>query len=397
MKGLLVVLLALSMATQATASPAADRRAEQAQERRALDAAVRDLCGRKLVLLGENGFHGDGRTNGFKSDLVQRLVQSCGFDAVFFEASTYDFLEISRQQREGGAVTPEMVSSAIGGLWNQNEETTALIAFLQPRAAAGRVVLGGLDDQLGIRGMFYSLERMPVELAALLSDDRREACAKLLRQRIWSDYPREAPYDEAARLRVTQCLGEIRGAADREADLTRRPELQQILSAMERATARDRLTGPQRLADRDRSMFRTLQWLTGRLPPGSKVIVWSANAHVEKAVGLSGFAPNLGSLVHQAYGNQAFVVGFTAASGSFRWGVRTAHEIPAAPADSLEARALSDGRRDVVYLGPSVLALEGISPGAVVDDHKQVSARWADFYDGVIVFRAERPPRRRDE
>ena len=397
LKKLLAALIVLALPSLAAGAPITDRWAEQAQERPALDAAVRELCGRQIVLLGENGFHGDGRTVGFKADLVHRLVQSCGFKAVFFEASHYDFVEISRRRRAGEPVTPEMVSSAIGGLWNQNEEVAPLMDFLHKRAADGRLVLGGLDDQLGTRGAFYSLDDMPAELAGYLADDGRETCKAIVRQRIWSDYPRSKPYDEAARVRVSQCLADIRGAVARSTDKARRAEVEQMITAFGRAVARDFDPAPQRIAGRDQSMFQTFQWLAGRLPPGTKIIVWSANSHVGKDARISGIEPNLGSLIHQTYGKRAFAVGFTAASGSYRWNVRTAKEIPVAKPGSLEAMALADGGRDVVYLGRRALAAQEALPAGVLDDHKPVTVRWADVYDAVVVFRVERPPVRRDE
>src|SRR6516162_8365668 len=113
----------------------------------ALAAATRDMCGKDVVLLGEAS-HGDGATETFKVALIQRLVRSCHFNAVFFEASHYDFLEISRRLREGETVTPGTVSSAVGWMWNHDAEFAPLIPFLHAEATAGRITLGGLDDQL---------------------------------------------------------------------------------------------------------------------------------------------------------------------------------------------------------------------------------------------------------
>jgi len=48
--------------------------------------------------------------------------------------------------------------------------------------------------------------------------------------------------------------------------------------------------------------------------------------------------------------------------------------------------------RDAAYLGPARLAEMGEIPGAAADDHQYVSAHWASIYDGIVVFRAERPP-----
>jgi erythromycin esterase-like protein len=386
-------------AASAQAAAAVDRAAEEAAERTALDAATRDLCGRQIVLLGENGFHGDGRTAAFKAALIRRLIRRCRFNAVFFEASHYDFLAIAQRLRTRQAITPVMVSSAIGWMWNQDEEIAPLIALLFEEAQAGRITLGGLDDQLGSRGAFYSLEQMPADLASYLAGDRREECRRLIRQRIWSAYPRNAPYDAAARGRIGQCLAEIRSAlaAAERGDPAKRDEVLEMIANIERTMARDFDEGSRRLWDRDHSMFLNLQWLAGRLPPRSRIIVWSENTHVARDASASELfagGRNLGSYVRQAYGARAFALGFTAASGSFRYAVGTSRPIAAAPPESLEARAIAGTDSEAVYLGPARLARLGPISAGAFGGHQQLRARWADIYDGMLVFRAERPPRR---
>ena len=94
-----------------------------------LATAARDVCAKQVVLLGEAA-HGDGATEAFKTGLVRRLIQRCGFRALFFEASHYDFLEIERQVAAGKPVTGGMVSSAIGGLWNRDQPVAEMSSFL---------------------------------------------------------------------------------------------------------------------------------------------------------------------------------------------------------------------------------------------------------------------------
>src|SRR4051812_41972499 len=157
----MILFAALALAASASVLALAD---EARVWEPALRAAERDLCGRQVVLLGENGFHGDGKTVAFKAALVRRLVTRCGFRAVFFESSHYDFIAVQRAVRQGEPVTEGMISSAIGGIWNKDRELAPLMPFLARQARAGRVVPGGLDDQLGSAGAFYSLEAMPGEL-----------------------------------------------------------------------------------------------------------------------------------------------------------------------------------------------------------------------------------------
>jgi erythromycin esterase-like protein len=348
----------------------------------ALTAATRDMCGKDVVLLGEAS-HGDGATEAFKVALVQRLVTSCRFNAVFFEASHYDFLEISRRLREGEAVTPEMVSSAVGWMWSHDAEFAPLIPFLHAEAAAGRITLGGLDDQLGVRDEFYSLGTMQDELASYLGDGERAECRKLL----------DEPTDRA---RFQQCVADIGRIVAARADLEpeRREEIAELLSNVLRTNTRDTRDRNKFITDRDRSMWLNLQWLATRLPPASKIIIWTATAHAAKDGSLDpayATAPNLGRYVAQAYGSRAFALGFTAASGAYASTRTEARRIPAPPQDSLEARALAAQSGAAVYVGPAELRAMGRA-SAALSFYQYRTVDLADVVDGVVVFQAEYPP-----
>lgn len=80
-----------------------------------LDRLVKDVCGKQVVLLGEDANHGAGRTLELKVELVERLIQECGFSGVFFESQVYDFVDLQRAIDSKNA-TPEQLADAIGGL-----------------------------------------------------------------------------------------------------------------------------------------------------------------------------------------------------------------------------------------------------------------------------------------
>jgi erythromycin esterase-like protein len=367
----------------------------------ALQAAARDLCGKQVALLGENGFHGDGRTVTFKATLVWILVKRCGFGAVFFEASHYDFLAIDRAVRREEEVTPAMVESAIGCVWNQDSELAPLIPFLAREAGAGRVVLGGLDDQIGSAGAFYSLETMPAELAGFLPPRRREPCLTALRQRTMWIYSDASPHDPASVDRLRACTADIRAAVNSSrAEPASRADYFEMLDNIDRAVARDFLPVKALVAGRDRSMYFNFRWLAGRLKRGTKIIVWAANSHIAKDAALDpAFTPggNFGAYLHRDYGRRAFALGFSAAQGSFRWSKGETKPIPPAAPDSLEGQLIGRTTDEIAYAGPSALAALGARPGALFDHRNSPVARWADLFDGVVVFRSERPPVRMDE
>jgi erythromycin esterase-like protein len=389
------MLLAAALALAAPA-PADEVRAWEP----ALRAAEHDLCGKQVALLGENGFHGEGKSVAFRAFLIRRLVTRCGYRAVFFEASHADFLAVDRAARRGQPLTEAMVLSAIGGKWNKDAELAPLVTFLAGEARARRVTLGGLDDQLGSAGAFYSLDAMPAELAQFLPPGRREQCGAALRQRVRWEYSDASHHDAAGIARLQSCLAEMRTATSAShADPDLRDERLQMIASAQADISRDFLPIKANIAGRDRSMYLNFRWLAARLKPGTKIIVWAANQHVAKDAALDpNFTArgNLGAYIHAAYGPRAFALGFSAASGSFRWSRGEFRPIvPAAPG-SLEA-SLTAGAGEAAYAGPARLQSLGARASVLFSFQKPVSADWSRMFDGLVVFRASRPPVRIDE
>lgn len=360
-------------------------------------ALVHDLCGKQVVLLGEND-HGDGRTVEFKAALVRQLVTRCHFNAVFFEGSFYDFLAVQRQVRLSLPITTGQVSSSVGGIWNHDEEMVPLISFLTAEARSGHVHLGGMDDQLGSAGAFYSLKEMPDELASLLPDPSREECRNRLTRR--ANY--EGQFTEGDMAKLQSCLADISSAVQSAKSLGRamRDERLGMIASLRRAIPRAFLDTTSNIVGRDDSMYDNFRWLADRLPPHSKIIVWTATAHAAKdASALPEYATgkNLGAYLHRAYGEKSFVLGFSALAGAHFWSRgQPSRPIPTAAPDSLEGRAMANGARDIAYLGPAALKMRGRTEGSALSFHKPFVLRWADVLDGLIISRAERPAIRTD-
>lgn len=384
--------LAAFIALAAQAGPAPPALPPDAES---MDSLVADLCRREVAMLGEAS-HGDGRTLEFKARLVARLVEECGFDAVFFESSHYDFLEFSRRLRAGEPATQEMLSSSIGGIWNRYREMKPLIQFLFDKSRTGRLQLGGLDDQLGSAGAFFSISEMPERLSKPLARPRGSECRETLRRRIYSDYGPDHIYGEQERFRISDCLREIRQAARSSATKAERSDRLQMIRNIERYVARDFAEETTRSAGRDRSMYLNFRWLAARMPPGSKIIVWSATAHVARDSGAApGFAgaANFGSYVHRAYGRRAYSLGFSALGGSYRESFMSPpRDISVALPGSIESRALGRTGSETVYCAYECLARAGSVPGGVFS-HRSINADWRRSLDGLIVFRTERPAR----
>jgi erythromycin esterase-like protein len=360
----------------------------------ALTAVTHDLCHRQVVMLGESATHGDGHTEAFKVALVERLVNECGFDSVFFEASHYEFINIARRLRTGQAVSADQVSAAIGGLWRFDGEFKSLVPFLLVKAQAGQISLGGIDDQLGEMGQDYANVEMFTELTGFLPQQQRQDCSFAIHRRIYSD--NEHPYSKAGDSQIATCLSAIQVsvAADKTTDLAGKEERQEMISSVRRWISRDFASDAEQTVERDRSMFQNFEWLRRQQPRRHKVILWSATVHIAKQGDPSWgdhTGTNFGSFVHREYGERAFSLGFSALTGSYRQGRRDVHEMQSAPSDSLEAQALRGSGRDAVYVGSAQLAAMGTVPGAIFR-HSYQTLPWTNFLDGVVVFREEHSP-----
>ncbi|WP_233166104.1 erythromycin esterase family protein [Archangium sp. Cb G35] len=372
------------------------------------DRIVRDLCDKRLALLGEEAHHGNGRTITFKAGLIRRLVEECQYDAFFIEAGTYDFLHIQALLKAGQPISEDMVASAIGGMW-ANQEMAPLIPFLSERLEAGTLVAGGIDDQIG-RGT-YAQRQMTQELISSLEGPRQAECgAEFERHMSWK-YDDAHPYTAETVKFILGCCKEMETALSRPGAAAT-PETQgqlQMVRNLERtftrqAAAMSRASeqaGGTRdwsaFNERSRSMFMNLEWLLSQSPRPRKAIVWLATLHAAKNLeGLDADARHgisFGSYVQEKFGAQSFVLGFSALSGSYSIGssART-HAIAPAPADSLEGQAFSNHTADTRYLDGSQLRDLGPKVARPLD-YSWMTAPWATVMDGLLVFREETPPR----
>lgn len=353
----------------------------------ALDALVRDVCDKRIVLLGEDANHGSGATLALKVELVQRLVTECHFSGVLFESQVYDFIDLEHAVT-GRTATAALVSDAIGGLWSKARETGMLAEFLREQASAGRVTLGGLDPQVGGATQRYTQQKLPAALAAYLSGERAKSCEDELARLTNYRYNDSVAYDSATRARLRGCVTAVQGVltqrskspAVREMDLTTANLLDFL--AMSDSNA---------FNVRDRAMFENLRWYLGRWPKEAKVVVWCATVHAAKAASGSGANVPMGALVHKEFGDEAAAIGFSALGGSFGRPGRTPTAIdPAAPA-SLEGRAMSGPAGDVRYVDRATLEGFGEVAGRALNYRKPESANWATLLDGLVVLREEQP------
>ncbi|MGQ7830163.1 erythromycin esterase family protein [Altererythrobacter sp. Z27] len=348
-------------------------------EAAALDAAAAALCDRKVAVLGE-AEHGDARTETFKIALIERLVAQCGYSAVLFEASFYEFVQLDRIRRGGRQVTPDQIATAVGGLWKFDREFQPLLPYLASRINTGTVRLGGFDFQLGGVGQDFTNFGVTAELAGELAPEDGQRCRAVFRDMLFT-----GNNPERRRVAAT-CLALI-GGLPRSVDPNVRRERQEMLANLSAFAAADPVETNNYFASRDREMFANFKRWMARWPSETKAIIWTANSHAARAphghAGFEGIKP-FGAYLAGHYGGEVFALGFAAQAGTMR-GHPAPHLIETVEPDSLEAVVGPITRDGAVFFDKTALANAGARPSGMFS-YSPIVADWAQLFDGVVVF-----------
>ena len=397
-------------AAPGTVSPnahsATDSLEEQAAERVA--AAV---CGKRVVLLGELPSHGEARGFGVKARVVERLVADCGFRAVLFEAGSYDFIgleaTIAGGSRAAGTAGPDSLelalARAIGGLW-WTRELAGWRRWLAREAAAGRVAVGGLDDQTGATAA-YARAMLPGLVGAAAPPALAAACQQSVARYLRWEYTTALPYDSTERARLADCA---RAAADR-ALAARTPNARPaertanavMLDNLASHFARERGSagrGADAAPDRDLVMARNFEWWSARLPRDARIVVWTATTHAARAPGAKPVLPRgvlpLGARLAERWGDSLAAIGFTALQGQWARAGRPSQPLTTLPPNALEALAfagrVSGDTAGWAYLDRGTLRTLGSVPSRLFGNI--TTADWSTAFDGVVVIRDEGAP-----
>ena len=357
-----------------------------------LATVVREICSKKIVLLGEDANHAGAQTIAVKAKLVEMLVQECGFRGVVFESQFYDMLDF-QHSLDTDAATQAQLSSAIGALWSRYAVFQTFETWLFKEVAAGRVSVAGIDPQVGGVGAPYSPEELPKAFAAVLSGDDRSRCQEaLLRHNGWA-YDDAHPFNDAALNTLKECLRKVTAA----------PALHSgpgspRLSAMASSYVGYLDSTDPRGADegaRDRAMYQNLTWVISQWPRDTRLVVWTASVHASKVSIEGGGSKALpfGSYVRRAMGDEAYALGFSAVGGTYGTvgGHGAIHDLVPPPSGSLEAFAFAShaNQQDARFLSATALRQLGNVPGRAFVYSKFQPLPWSDYLDGILVLRAE--------
>ena len=359
--------------------------AQQSKMSAAAKRAADTVCGNRIVMLGELPSHGESQAFQIKAQIVRRLVDRCGFDAVLFEAPIYDFLGFEMAAAKKKTATSIQLDRAIGRFWLTRELADWRL-WLFERATSGRLLLGGIDDQVSATSD-YARRVLPALSAASLPPQTVSECEQAIERNLYWRYDAVHPFDEAEQLRLQRCAADAASAQSRRKRINSYTPEQMMLDNLARYVSRQR--GNPDAPDRDNAMYGNVLWYARRMPAGSKLIIWTSTVHSARQQGKLPQLP-LGARLARRFGKRLAVIGFTALAGQSSMAAQPIRQLPQAPPESLEARSTDNNDAAAVFLDASALRRIGNVSSRLLGDF--TSADWSGYFDAVIVIRHESAP-----
>jgi protein-L-isoaspartate(D-aspartate) O-methyltransferase len=324
-------------------------------ESASVDALVGRVAGARVVLLGEST-HGTSEFYRMRTRITRELVQRRGFSFVAVEADWPDAARVDDYVR-GGRRRASLGHAPFDRfptwMW-RNDEVHELVDWMRAYDAdhpSRMVGFHGLD--------LYSLFTSIAEVLAYLDDVDPEA-ARVARDRYGSLTPWQkdpAAYGRAVLVgRYASSEDEVvtmlREMLERRVEYARRDgdrffdaaQNARLVANAERYYRSMYYGAAASWNLRDQHMFDTLEALLAFYGPGSKGIVWAHNTHVGDASATEmreRGEHDLGQLCREAYGEEAYIVGFGTDHGTVAaassWGERMERmSVRPAHADSFE-------------------------------------------------------------
>lgn len=357
------------------------------------------LRGVRIVQLGESG-HGMGETFALKARLVRFLHEELGFDVLAMESDLYQCADMDGRPDSGARA---LIFGCAFGVWHVEEVVPAFELVRASRATDRPLRLAGFDVQPIGSNKDHRPAFLAKALAATapdLADEVRVLDSTYLAKyaeggsarREWMRAHRDSLLTAYGKFEAA-----LEGASGHHA-LVARQTIHSILAYTRQQTAPDNLAYAEA---RNFGMAENVRFLAEGLFPDSKLIIWGHNTHVRHASeeiplnpegGTRAPARDMGSWLHDWYGDELYTIGFYAYRGTAVDNAREPYAVEPATPSHLEYRLARAGYR----LGYFDLARQGnwtAAPQVVRysgrHDQEIVPARQ---YDGLVLLVDVSPP-----
>jgi protein-L-isoaspartate(D-aspartate) O-methyltransferase len=316
-----------------------------------LDALIARIGQARIVLIGEST-HGTSEFYRLRARITSALIARAGFRVVAIEADWPDTAAVDRmvRKRPAGVLREPMFSRFPTWMW-RNRDMRDFVGWLARRnetlAPAAKTSLHGLD----VYGLNNSIGAVIDYLARVDPFAAEQARERYACFSPWERDPTtwgraaisglapscETEVVSTLRLLLEERLRYERDDGDAFFDAARAAT---VVSEAEKYYRSMYRSNRESWNLRDRHMFETLLALLEHRGPGARAVVWAHNSHVGNAsateMGAHGEF-NIGQLVRERFGNQAYLIGFGTDRGTVaaasnwdtpmqKFEVRPAHE-----------------------------------------------------------------------
>lgn len=297
-----------------------------------LGSLLEQIGDARVVLLGEAS-HGTSEFYRTRTRITTELILRRGFTIVAIEGDWPDAARVDRHIRKLDFAVSEDPPFTRFPTWMwRNQEVVELIEWLAAhnevvRDSSARVGFYGLD----LYSLYKSLDAVLHYLGEVDPDAAEIAKERYACLSPWERDP--ALYGRAAVSRgYAECeapvVAVLRDLLERRLDYASRDGERffnaeanaHLVAAAEEYYRVMYYGGPASWNLRDQHMFDTLERLLEQRGPGAKAVVWAHNSHVGDArateMGAARGEHNIGQLCRQAFGDEAFSVGFGTHTGT---------------------------------------------------------------------------------
>ncbi|WP_154224319.1 erythromycin esterase family protein [Marinicella rhabdoformis] len=346
-----------------------------------VDSLVADICDKSIVLLGELPSHGEAIAFQIKAAVVKRLVETCDFNAVYFEAPVYEFFAF-RQALTKKQAKPSQLDRAVGGFWS-NTTLQPWRKWLFTQAEEHGLFIAGLDDQVSATSDFAKT-KMSIWVGRLVEESQSKSCQQAVDRNLNWRYNDDNPYHQGVNEILKDCSNQAYQAIKKQVN----PSIDKSQMVANLANYYARSFDRNTAAERDESMYKNFVWQQADLPANSKAVVWTATVHAARKQGELSFKP-LGEWLNDSCSDCLSAIGFSAYSGESSMAGMPTKTIAPAATGTLEASAIKS-ENDIVYLNQVNLKELAVISSRLFGTFK--NANWSEMFDGVVVVKQEKAP-----